>query len=341
MVIPRAMGPADELLAWVLRGWVEAGIPDLTLGGAVPESGGFSAENIPTNAGVDGLLLTFSGFDPGEEWVYVVVATGRSVQVACGDTLFSHAYAGIPPAELGARILVDVRAHNAAFHTWRGQGGVVGLSESRSIRVPRGDGGSKGFVDLLERRYSTGRTLEAGPAEGWWLPAHTAIALGGAIRKGEGVDPTFRLGAAEVLAQSPEERALALRVERLGMGLMVAAVLGALVGGLGLAFAGFNVFRQRADVILVAGLDGAADLLSSSAFPLVAFLGAMVFSGSLFTAGLRMRAKRNLTLVRVLLVISAIPCSGACCFAGLPLSAWALYVLQSPHAGAVFGQRNT
>lgn len=341
MVIPRAMGAADDLLAWVLRGWVEAGVPDRTLGGEAPAEGGFSAENVRHNAGADGLLLSFAGHDPGEEWVYVVVALGRSVQVSCGDTLFSHAYAGIPPAELGPRILTDVRAHNDAFREWRVQGGVVGLAEARSIRPPRGDGGSRGFVDLLERRYTLGQTLEAGPSEGWWLPAHTAIALGGAIRKGEGQDPTFRLGAVEPEAQSPEERAYARSMQSLGMGLMVAAVLGALVGGLGLTWAGFNVFRQRADVILTAGLKGIPDLLTVNALPLLAFVGAVVFSGAFFTAGLRMRARRNLLLVRVLLVVGAIPCSGACCFAGLPLAAWALYRLQSPHAAAVFGERKS
>lgn len=341
MVIPRAMGAADDLLAWVLRGWVEGGVPDLTLGGEVPAAGGFSAENIRTNAGADGLLLTFPGFDPGEEWVYVVVAVGKSVQVACGDTLFSHAYAGVPPAELGLRILADVRAHNEAFQAWRAQGGVVGLSESRSIRAPRGDGGSRAWVDLLERRYTLGRTLEAGPSEGWWLQANTSIALGGAIRKGEGADPTFRLGAVLAEAQSPEERAYAASMQSLGMGLIVASVLGALVGGLGLTWAGFNVFRQRADVILTAGLTGVSDLLTVNALPLLSFVGAVVFSAAFFTAGLRMRARRNLVLVRALLVVGAIPCSGACCFAGLPLAAWALYRLQSPHAAKVFGDQKS
>ncbi len=339
MVIPRAMGAADDLLAWVLRGWVEAGVPDLTLGGTLLESGSFSAENVRRQAGSEGILLSFPSFDPGEEWVYVVVAAGSSVHVTCGDTLFSHAYAGIAAHEVGGRILADVRAHNEAFGRWRAEGGAVGLAESRSIRSPRGEGTSRVLVELLEKRYAVGRTLQSGPEEGWWLQAHTAAALGGAIRVGEGVDPTYRLGAIGPALENPEQRAYAASIRSLGGWVMGSSVVGAVVGGLGLAVAGFNVFRQRADFILTRGLDGMGDLLSVHAIPLLSFVGAMVFFGSFFTAGLRMRALRNLTLVRVLLVIGAVPCSGACCLAGLPLGAWALYRLQSPHAAVVFGER--
>ena len=341
MVIPRAMGAADDVLAWVLRGWVEAGVPDLTLGGTIPESGALSAENVRYNGGVEGVLLTFPGFDPGEEWVYAVVAAGASVHVACGDTLFVHAYAGLKPEEYGGRILADVRAHNEAFTRWRAEGGVVGLSESRSIRIPRGEGVSRALSDLVERRYAIGQTLEPGPAEGWWLEAHTSRAFGGAIRVGDGADPTFRLGAVAPTADNPEQRAYAASIRTLGGVLMGVSIAGALVGGLVLTWAGFNVFKQRADVILTRGIDGVGDLLTVNAWPLLSFLGAVVFAGALFTAGLRMRSLRNLTLVRVLIAVAAVPCSGGCCVVGLPLGAWALYRLSNKHAAAVFGERRS
>jgi hypothetical protein len=339
MVIPPAIGAAADLLAWVLRGWVEAGVPDHTLGGEAVEGGSFSAENIRLNGGVDGLLLAFPGFDPGEEWVYTVVAAGSAVHVACGDTLFSHAYAGLRPEEIGGRVLADARAHNASFHAWRGQGGVAGFSESRSIRTPRGDAVSRPFQEFLERRYRLAQTLAAGPAEGWWVSAMSARVLGSAIRVGEGADPTFRLGPVSAVAESPEQRAYAASVRTLGSVVMGVSVVGALTGGLGLAWTGFNVFKQRADVILTRGLDGVGDLLSLNAWPLFTFIGAVVFAGAFFAAGLQMRAVRNLMLVRVLLVVGALPCSGGCCFVGLPLGAWALYRLSSPHAAVVFGDR--
>jgi len=292
MVIPPAIGSADCLHAWVLRGWVDAGVPDATLGGVVPEGGSFSAENVRRNGGVEGLELVFPGFDAGEEWNYAVVVAGASVHVCCGDTLFSHAYAGIPPQQLGARIVADVRAHNQAFVAWRTGGGVVGLAETRAIRPPRGQAASRGLIDLLERRYRGGHTLASGPAEGWWIEANAARALGGAIRSGQGLDPTFRLGAQGPMIERPEYREYAAKMRTLGSVVMGVGVGGLVVGGLGLAWAGFNVSKQRWDVILTRDGPG---------IPLLIFVGALVFAGSMFTAGLRMRALRNLMLVRVLL----------------------------------------
>ncbi len=338
MVIPPAIGAADDLLAWCLRGWVDAGLPDVTLGGEVPVGGAVNAENIRFNAGVDGVMLSFPGFAPGEEWVYRCVLVGNALQVSCPDTLFSHAYAGLAPRDLGPRVLADVRAHNEAFVTWRAQGAEPGVGEMRAIPMPKGQAANPALVSLLERRYRAGKTLSEGPAHGWWVTAESKPALGAAIGVGGGQDPTYRLKGEVPVHELPEYREYAASVRTLGTVAISTGAAGFIGGGLALTWAGFNVFTQRADVILTKGMTGVGDLLTSNAWPLLSFVGAVVFAVAMIFAGLRMRALRNLTLVRVLLGVAAVPCSGVCCAVGLPVAGWMLFKLLDEKAPSVFGR---
>ncbi|GDX81185.1 hypothetical protein LBMAG42_29960 [Deltaproteobacteria bacterium] len=341
MVIPPAIGQSDDLHAWLLRGFVEQGLPDVTLGGVVPETGAFNAENLRFNGGVEGVCLCFPGFEPGEEWVYrvaVVGGAGAAVQVTCPDTLFSHAYAGISPQELGGRILADARAHNEAFVAWRAQGGQVSLGEQRAIADARGIPASRGLIELLERRYRAGENLIAGPAAGWWISEQARPTLGAAIKVGGGIDPTYRLKAEAPIHDRPEYREYAASIQSWGAWLIGLGFGAVVISGLALTYAGYNVFQQQASVILTKDISGAAGLLESSAYPLLSFLTSGTFALCWIVAGLRMRALRNLLLVRILLVISMIPCSGACCFVGLPVGGWALYKLIDEKAGPVFGR---
>ncbi len=338
MVIPPAIGAADDLHAWLLRGFVEAGLPDVTAGGEVPEAGAFNARSVYEGGGVDGVHLCFPGYDPGEEWVYRCVVAGVSVHVACPDTLFTHAYAGLSPAALGGRVLADARAHNEAFLAWRGQGGNPSVAEMRAIPQVRGTPASQALVRFLERRYHAGQGLAEGPSQGWWVQASTPRALGQGISAGLGYDPTYRLKGETPLHDRPEYREYAASIRTLGTVMLVTASVSMLGAGLALTYAGFNVFKHRADIILARGISGYQDLLTANAWPLLFFLTAMVFAICLILAGLRMRALRNLMLVRVLLGLAAVPCSGACCLVGLPVAGWALYRLSDEKAAAVFAR---
>ncbi len=339
MVIPPAIGAADDLHAWILRGWVEAGVPDVTLGGAPGAGGVFSAENVVADGGVEGLELRFPGFDPGEEWVFSAVVAGASVHVACADTLFSHAYAGVPPRELGRRILADARAHVDAFTAWRGQGGQPGLGEQRAIRLPRGTAASRALVNLLERRYSAGQTLVDGPANGWWLEAHAPTGLGGQITTGAGVDPTYRLRGEVPIHERPEYREYAAAMRSWGTWLIGLSVAAMIAAGFALTYFGYNVFTQRADILLTRGLDltSIQTFATQNAWPLLSFLTSGLFSACWLLAGLRLRALANRTLIRVLLGITMLPCTGVCCFVGAPVGGWVLYRLGDEKAPAVFG----
>ncbi|MSQ01177.1 MAG: hypothetical protein EXR71_04685 [Myxococcales bacterium] len=338
MVIPPAIGAADDLYAWLLRGLVEAGLADITTGGEVPADGAFSAASLYEGGGVDGVPLSFPGYDAGEKWVYRCVVAGVSVGVACPDTLFSHSYAGLAPAALGARILADARAHNQAFRAWRVQGGSASIAEMRAIPQGRGTAASGALVRFLETRYRSGQGLAAGPSQGWWVAASTPWALGQGISTGQGYDPTYRLKGEPPLHDRPEYRDYAASIRTLGAVMLVTASVSMVGAGLALTYAGFNVFNHRADIILTRGISGFQGLLTANAWPLAFFLTAMVFAICLIVAGLRMRALRNLLLVRVLLVMVVVPCSGACCLVGLPVAGWALYRLSDEKAAAVFGR---
>src|SRR3990172_1447211 len=128
-----AIAGSDDLHAWLLRGLVQAGAPDRTLGGTIPPTGAVNAENARLNRGVEGVLVVFPGVEAGEEGVFALLvvrdAVGSRVAVRCPDALFSHDYPASPPEPVAARILQDVRAHAAAFSDWRRKGGVVGYSE--------------------------------------------------------------------------------------------------------------------------------------------------------------------------------------------------------------------
>lgn len=327
-----AIAQSDDMHAWLLRGFIEVGFRDVTLGGEIPESGGVSASNFRSNGGVDGVELVFPGYDPGEEWLYsVTVAGGRggAVHVRCRDTMFSQSYAGLPVEQLAGRIGADVYAHNEAFVKWRSDGGQPSLAEQRAVTPMRGIAASPRLIELLERRYRMGQTLESGPAEGWWITAHSRAALGGQIAVGLGEDPTYRTRGAAPVAESPEFRLYASSVRTLGTIGLALGVLSGLSAGLSLGWAGFNVFHQRADVVLLRALE-------TSAWPLASFLSSSLFAIAWIVGGLRMRALRHLTLSRVCVAVGMLPCLGPCGLVGLGFGAWCFWKLRDPKARAVF-----
>lgn len=332
-VLPPAVGAANCVHAWLLRGLVECGLPDVTLGGVVPEAGAVNAENIRLNRGVDGVLLCFPGFEPGEEWVYALTVAGAAsaVHVRCRDTLFSQAYAGLPVDALGPRILADVRAHNEAFVRWRAGGGQVSVAEQRTIGEARGIECSRDLGDFLERRYRTGQTLGNGPAEGWWIAGMSRKVQGGQIVAGVGNDPTYRLNAESPIHDRPEYRLYAESLRTLGTVMLVSGIAGLLVAGVGFTWAGYNVFSQRVDVLVLSAWE-------ANVGPLLVFVGGMSYGVAHVLGGLRLRALRNLWLVRVCAAVGILPCVGACWLLGLPLGGWVLWKLVDEKAPAIFGR---
>jgi len=332
-VIPPAIGAASCVHAWLLRGFVECGLPDVTLGGTVPEGGAVNAENIRLNRGVEGVLLCFPGFEPGEEWVYGVAVAGAAsaVHVRCRDTLFSQSYAGLPIDAIAARVLLDVRVHNEAFVRWRAGGGEVSVAESRTIGGARGIECSRDLGDFLERRYRQNLLLVEGPSQGWWIAGMSRQARGAQITTGVGNDPTYRLRAEAPIHDRPEYRLYAESLKTLGTVMFVSGLVGLLVAAISFTIAGYNVFSQRVDVMVLEAWE--ANLL-----PLLAFLGGSLYGVAQVLGGLRLRALRNLWLVRICAAVGLVPCVGTCWLVGLPLGAWVLWKLMDEKATVIFGR---
>lgn len=329
-----AIAGADDLHAWLLRGFIEAGLPDVTLGGEYPESGAVNAENLRFNQGVEGVLLCFPGFEPGTEWIYGVAPAGgaHAVHVRCRDTLFSQSYAGLPVDQLAARILHDARTHNQAFVQWRAQGNEPSLAEQRAIGEARGVACSTTLSTFLEGRYRGGQTLSEGPSMGWWNAGMTRKALGGQIAMGQGFEASYRLAGELPVHETPEYRNYAESLKTLGTVMVVVGTVSFLIAGLSLAYAGYNVFLQKAEYIL-------GDAWKRDAYPLSLFLMASTFALAQVVGGFRLRALRNLWLVRCCAFLAILPCVGPCWLVGLPLGAWVLYKLADDKARPIFERR--
>jgi hypothetical protein len=69
---------------------------------------------------------------------------------------------------------------------------------------------------------------------------------------------------------------------------------------------------------------------------LLSVLPLLLLSALGFVGGLRMMALRTYGLAVAGAVALCIPCVGSCCCLGIPVGAWALYVLTRPHVKAAF-----
>lgn len=319
-----AIAGFDDLHAWLIRGFVEAGVPDVTGSSSFLPDGGLDLDSLYTDQGASGLLLTFLGQAqdapvPDDEYTYTVCvvrdATGERVVVRCAETLYHHTFAGVPAPQLGVQILTHVRAHNEAFTAWRAKGGAISYAERLSIPEVRGVACDRGLVALLADLRRKGVPLSAGPASAWWGVSRQA--MGAAIKAGKGQDPTYRLGKGPTEAEQAvaENQEYADRVRKVGGWLLG-------VGGASLfwLFAGTGVAWYKYGSSYAAGVA----------------VGAFVFAFAFAFAGWQMRSLRMLTPVRIALVVAMLPCVGPCCVAGAPLGAWGLWVLKDPRARRVF-----
>jgi hypothetical protein len=324
-VISPAFAGRSDAHAWMIRGWVESGVPE-SLGGHEAVGGVFEL-------GPRGELeLRFASVPSDLPHVYAasrhVDAAGNAVWwVCCPETLFLGSFEEAPVEALGARVIAHVRHHDAAFAAWRGQGGAVSPTERAGVQAPRGGvPADPALLRVIAALRAGGAGLADGPAAGWWSggvaggPADRR-ALGAAITAGEGREPAYRLRVDAT--QSPGALAHAARIRTAGTALIVIGAAGVVLGGLALVAAvgvGLSMGWWR-----VAEQPGA-----------VAAVVAGVPAGiAQVVAGWSMRSLKRPELARWLALLAGLPCAGACCFVGLPAGAWAFYVLRDPRTAVV------
>lgn len=331
-----AIADSDDLYAWLIRGFVESGLPDHTRGGREwTATGALNLENFIQEQGAGGIVLEFRGQagespSPDDEYTYSVSVVrddaGTHVVVRCAETLFHHAFPGeLGPGEpmdvLAGHILTQLRAHNDAFTTWRAQGGETSYAQRLGIPEVRGSTCDRALVTVLEGLRRSNRSVTEGPANKWWVK--TTGPASRKIEAGLGQEPQYRTKK-ELVSISPEDLAHAKRLRGAGMLLLLsgAASLGFLV--LATAFAGYNVYQ-----VGFAGLRSQPWLVAS-------LFGTMFFGAVQVFGGLRLRALRSRGLVRVLAVLGMLPCLAPCCGLGIPVGAWVLYLLHDERSSKVF-----
>jgi hypothetical protein len=326
-----AIAESDDLHAWLIRGFVEAGLPDHTRGSpAWITSGALNLENFIQDQGASGILLQFLGVAgdlpmPEDEYTYQVVvvrgASGTQVVVQCPETLFSHAFPSQPREAIAGHILEQVRAHNDAFTAWRKKGGETTYGQRVAIPVVRGAACDRGLVTVLETLRRSNRSVVEGPANKWWGSDKPKPSM--AIVAGLGQEPQYiTKKAADSL--SPEDIAHAGRLRTAGIAMIVSGVLGMGLVVIAFAMAGYNVYQV--------GFRG----LFAQWWTLAGIGAGGLFACLHVFAGWRLRSLRSRGLVRVLAILGMLPCVTPCCAVGIPVGGWVLYLLHDARSIKVF-----
>ncbi len=328
-----AIADSDDLYAWLIRGFVESGMPDHTRGGREwTAAGALNLENFIQEQGAGGIVLEFRGQagdepSPEDEYTYQVSVVrgpeGTQVVVRCAETLFHHAFPDEPREAIAGHILGQLRAHNDAFTDWRSKGGETTYAQRIGIPVVAGSSCDRALVTVLETLRRSNRSIVEGPANKWWVKGGGAIAT--RIEAGLGQEPIYISKKAQVRV-SPEDVAHAKRLRGAGMLLLLSGTASLAALALATAFAGYNVYTVGYRGVL------AQPWLVGSLFT------TFLYAGVQFLAGFRLRALRSRGLVRILAVLGMLPCLGPCCGIGLPLGAWVLYLVQDSRSIRVFNE---
>ncbi|MES2640958.1 MAG: hypothetical protein V4850_15820 [Myxococcota bacterium] len=333
-----AIAESNDLYAWLIRGFVESGLPDHTRGGREwTATGALNLENFIQEQGAGGIGLEFRGQavadpSPEDEYTYQVSVVrgpeGTQIVVRCAETLFHHAFEVSEPIEaLAGHILGQLRAHNDAFTAWRAKGGETTYAQRVGIPNVKGTTCDRALVTVLETLRRANRSVAEGPANKWWIKAGGKGSVT-KIEAGLGLEPEYRTKKAMVRV-SPEDLAHAKRLRGAGMLLILSglASMGFLV--LATAFAGYNVYTL--------GTRG----ITSQPWLMASMVGTLVFGGVQIFGGLRLRALRNMGLVRVLAILGMLPCLAPCCGVGIPVGAWVLYLLHDDRSSKVFSDQGS
>lgn len=125
---------------------------------------------------------------------------------------------------------------------------------------------------------------------------------------------------------------VAERVQGPAIGLMVVAVVGALVQVASL------ILHVAGSSILAHGQmpnQAWANMFSGTIGVVAAVIGLLV-SGVIFLGAMKMKSLESYGLAMAASIIAMIPCFSPCCLLGLPIGIWALVVLSKPEVKSAF-----
>ena len=331
----------QEPHAWLIRGLVEYGWPDVTrAGGRVAPGvfGGFDLTRFGGSSGREGFSLHVPAIADGqwlqEDGVYDFVV--KLARTAAGQLAFA---VRCPEANYLEEFVFDVNnplyaagyIHQSLqnyvpdFVRWRQAGNEVSWAQRAGMPEIQGEPSSALLSQFINERVNLRRSMDVGPAEGWWMDAEGGGSggwTGGAIasvgraaeneRNEDGELQEARRFQAEAAVKGP------------GIALTSLAVVGLLEGLMWLGNIAATVFFLATDLLT----KSPSSYIFSIIFSFAAGFG-LIGGGVLAIAGARQyrRVKGGILVYFSMFYVAASP---MCCMFGLPVTGWALYAWSRP-----------
>ena len=352
-----AFGTFDEPHAWLIRGLVEYGWPDVTrTGGFTPPGafGGFNLGRILAGQGEAGVGLEIPAVSGGralpEDGTYqfqVQVVRLRDGQlglgVRCPEANFVQElpYDRANPLHAAGYLNQALQQYVSEFVAWRHAGGEVTWAQRAGIPTFIGEPPSPMLVAFIQQKIASHERFDQGPGRAWWItdgpggpsplgpPGRPA--WGELIQSGQGGgDPVYLSAEARAEAAREASRAAALGVPGVSLARQHAerqlkgpAIALMVISGLGL-LQGLLWIINAFVTIWVFGIDRPFAVLFSFVLGLLVMVGGAV---SLYGARKLLAAERSVLVYAPMIYAALLP---ICCLPGLPISIWALLRWRDP-----------
>ncbi len=324
--------------AWLIRGLVEYGWPDTThLGGRVPPGvfGGLDLSRFAGTGGRAGVTLGVPAIADGswlqEDGVYEFVA--RLTRSAEGQLVFAvrcpeanyleeFPFDEDNPLFSAGYIHQALQQYVPEFVRWRQQGGEVTWAQRAGMPELAGEPCSSMLTQFINERVTLRKPIDVGPAEGWWMDGETGASWGAGplATVGRAAENTRgEAGLLELARRAAAEAAVA----RPGAGLIFLSSAGIFSGVLWLLNAPLTLGLIATDQLTRAP----SRYLFSLIFSVVLGLS-LILGGALAFAGARSYRRLRGKVLPMISILYAIA-SPMCCFVGMPIGIWALYVWSS------------
>lgn len=341
------MSPAfagfQEPHAWLIRGLVEYGWPDVTrASGRVPpdEFGGFDLTRFSGTQGRDGFSLCVPALADGswlqEDGVYdFIVKMTRSMDgqivfmVRCPEANFLEEFPfdSDNPQYVAGYIHQSLTRYVPDFVRWRQSGGEVTWAQRAGMPEIQGEPSSSLLSQFINERVNLRRSMDVGPEERWWMdetaPSWSGgdIASVGRAAENERNDAGELQEAARFMAEST--------IKAPAAALTFFSVTGLLSGLFWLG-----------NIVVTLGLIS-AELLTR---PASSYIFSIMFSfgvgflllggGAISIAGAR-SYRRLKGSPLVWFSMAYVAASPLCCALGIPMAGWALYAWSRPEVKAI------